>query len=185
MNTVIDGVDYGPLACLVGNWHGEKGTDVAPTPDGDESIPFFETLMFEAIGSVTNAKTQTLAVLRYHQIVSRKSDNAVFHNETGYWHWDSATGTVMQSLTIPRGVCLIAGGEGKIAAGETIIEVTAEDGSADWGITQSPFMQNKARTLSFNHKIAVNDDQLFYEETTILDIYGKRFDHTDSNTLTR
>ena len=30
---IIDGVDYGPLSVLVGEWRGEQGTDVAPRPE--------------------------------------------------------------------------------------------------------------------------------------------------------
>jgi len=186
-NTIINGTDYGPLACLVGTWTGKKGNDLAPEPDGDENTAYSETLAFEAIGDVTNAEKQTLAVLRYHQIVYRLSDNCPIHNETGYWHWDAETDIVMQTLAIPRGVCLLAGGkvDRHISGQETAIEVVASDGDPEWGITQSPFMQQKARTLSFYHKLSVKGDQLSYTETTVVDIYGKRFDHIDSNVLTR
>jgi hypothetical protein len=50
---------------------------------------------------------------------------------------------------------------------------------------QSPFMRDHARTLAFRHRITVDGDRLTYTETTVVDIYGKRFDHTDTNTLTR
>ncbi len=93
-STIIDGVNYGPLAALVGNWSGDKGLDIAPDDPGKAEEPYYETIMFEAIGNVGNAKKQTLAVLRYHQVVSRKSDAAVFHNETGYWSWDADSNTV-------------------------------------------------------------------------------------------
>lgn len=180
---IIDGVNYGPLAALVGNWAGDKGTDIAPEPDGVENNPYYETLMFEAIGDVTNAETQTLAVLRYHQVVMRKSDDQVFHNETGYWGWDAADNTVWHSLTIPRGVCVLAGG--KAAPGDTELNVRASDGG-EWGIVQSPFMAKNARTVSFSHTITVSGDTLVYRESTELDIYGnKSFDHTDENTLQR
>ena len=50
--TTIDGIDYGPLACLVGTWKGDKGMDVSPEPDGStEESPYFETILFEAIGT--------------------------------------------------------------------------------------------------------------------------------------
>ena len=182
-NTVIDGIDYGPLAGLIGTWKGDKGMDVAPDPNGKEENPYFETILFEAIGNVTNANKQVLAALRYHQVVSRKSDQKVFHNETGYWMWDKESGVVMHSLTIPRGVCVLAGG--KVENGATILEVRASLGDKDWGIVQAPFMRDKARTTAFAHKITVSDSQLVYSETTMLEIYGKPFEHTDQNTLTR
>jgi len=183
-NSVIEGVDYGPLALLVGHWEGDKGLDIAPEPDGKEENPYFETIFFEAIGNVTNAESQTLSVLRYHQVVSRKSDDKVFHNETGYWMWDSGTGIVMHSLTIPRGVCLLAGGNATVGKA-TALDVSASLDSKEWGIVQSPFMQEKARTTKFDHNITVEGDKLSYSETTVLEIYGKTFDHTDSNVLNR
>jgi hypothetical protein len=108
--TVLNGVDYGPLAGLLGTWTGNDGTDVAPEPDGTEKSPYFEIIVFSDVGIVTNAEQQNLAAVHYHQIVSRKEDGKVFHNETGYWMWEAETGTVMHSLHIPRGVGLIAGG---------------------------------------------------------------------------
>jgi hypothetical protein len=47
-------------------------------------------------------------------------------------------------------------------------------------------MQEKARTLEFRHELTVEGDKLSYEETTILDIYGKpTYPHSDRNTLQR
>ncbi len=109
-STIIEGISYGPLAALAGISRGDKGTDISPEPDGQEENPFYETISFEPIGTVNNAERQELAALRYHQVVSRKSNDEVFHNESGYWIWDAEQSIVMQVLTIPRGVCLIAGG---------------------------------------------------------------------------
>ena len=187
-NTVIDEVDYGPLACLVGTWKGDKGMDVAPDPNnGKEENPYYETILFEAVGNVKNADKQVLAAVRYHQVVSRKSDRKIFHNETGYWMWDEASGIVMQSLTIPRGVCVLAGGKAaaQVKKGATIFEVRASLGDNDWGIIQAPFMRDKARTTGFTHKITVEGDRLTYSETTLLEIYGKTFEHADQNTMRR
>jgi hypothetical protein len=55
----VDDIDYGPLAALVGTWQGDKGMDVAPEPDGTEENPYYETIVFEAAGDVSNAETQT------------------------------------------------------------------------------------------------------------------------------
>ena len=185
--TTVDGIDYGPLAGLIGTWTGDKGIDIAPDPAGQEENPYFETLLFEAIGDLTNANEQKLAALRYHQVVSRKSDRKVFHNETGYWMWDAATGTVMHSLTIPRGVCVLAGGKAAPAgAGDkTVLEVNAALGDKDWGVVQSPTMRDKASTVRFSQKITVSGDDLSYFDTTTVQIYGKAFEHTDGNRLKR
>ena len=185
MSNIIDGVDYGPLAGLVGSWEGDKGTDTSPEPDGKEETAYYETILFEAIGDVTNAEAQTLAAVRYYQVVSKKQNDEVFHNETGYWMWDSKTDVIMHSLTIPRGVCILAGGQSVVSGSATVLEVKAAVGDGDWGIIQSPFMRDNARTEAFTHNITVDGDSLTYSETMFLDIYGKKFDHTDKNTLSR
>lgn len=188
-STIIDGVNYGPLAVLIGTWKGDKGVDKAPDPELDvERNLFYETIIYEAIGDVTNAEKQTLAVLRYHQVVQRKENDEVFHNETGYWIWDASSNTVMQSLSIPRGVCLLAGGKVKDydLNKEIEISVKAVDGDPDWGILQQPFMKQNARTVQFTHEIWVDGDNMRYHESTLLDIYGKsNYDHSDINRLTR
>jgi len=183
---VYEETDYGPLACLPGVWQGGSGEDIAPEPDGDENNPYYETLTFEAAGDVTNAEEQVLAVVRYHQIVSRISTGKVFHDQVGFWLWEATTGTIMQTLTIPRGVTLLAGGRAIVNNGRTTLRVKAKEGSADWGIIQSPFMQKKARTLEFRHDLTVEGDTLSYDETTVLEIYGNpRYLHTDRNILQR
>lgn len=184
--TTIEGVNYGPLACLVGNWKGDKGVDVAPEPDGEEKNLYYETIIFETIGDVSNAEEQVLSVLRYHQVVSRKSNDEVFHNETGYWMWDPKTNIIMQSFSIPRGVCVLAGGQASVGgAKETVLAVKALKDDADWAIIESPFMRDNASTREFSHSITVDGDKLVYEETTIVDIYGKVFEHTDRNRMQR
>jgi hypothetical protein len=187
--TTIEGVDYGPLAALVGVWQGDKGVDRAPEPDGEERNPYYEILTFEAAGDVTNAEKQTLSVVRYHQVVSRKSNDEVFHDQVGYWLWDPADDTIVECFTIPRAVGVVAGG--KLAAPasldqELVFEVSAEAGSQEFGIVQAPFMFNQAKTTAFSHTITVNGDDMRYTESTMLDIYEKKsYDHKDVNTLKR
>lgn len=185
---IIDGIDYGPLAGLIGLWKGDKGVDRAPEPQGEERNLYYETLLFEACGDVDNAQEQVLAVVRYHQVVSRKSNDKVFHNESGYWSWDAKSGLLMQSLTIPRGFALLAGGRFEARAdysGEIVLDVRAGENDPAWGITQSPFLREKARTTAFTHKIVLNGDSLSYSESTMLAIYGREYNHTDVNRLTR
>ncbi len=180
-------IDYGPLAGLIGTWQGNKGLDIAPEPDGTEKNAYYETLTFEAVGDVTNAEKQTLTVLHYRQVVTRKSTDKVFHDETGYWMWDAEAGVVMHSLTIPRAVAVLAGGDydGPDNDNNVVLEVAAKLDDPDWQIIQSPFMRDNASTVEFRHHITLSGDSLTYAETTILDIYGKRFEHTDGNRLER
>ncbi len=185
MSEVETGIDYGPLAVLIGVWEGDRGEDIAPEPDGEEHNPYYETIVFDAVGDVTNAESQTLVALHYRQVVKRKSDDKVFHHETGYWLWDAGNGTIMHSLTIPRAVALLAGGKSHKDGNATVFEVQAKWGDPDWGITQSPFMRDNAKTTAFTHTITVTGDELSYRETTMLEIYGRSFEHTDKNILIR
>ena len=181
-------INYGPLAQLMGTWKGNQGTDIAPEPNGEENNPYFETITYEAIGDVSNAKAQTLAVLHYKQIVQRAESGDVFHHQVGYWSWDSETGVITHSYVIPRGVGVVACG--KVLDDEdlphaTVIEVSAEDTGFDGGIAQSSFMQKKASTTAFSQTLTIEGDTLTYQQTMMLDIYSKTFEHTDTNTLTR
>ena len=181
-------IDYGPLAKLIGVWTGDKGVDVAPEPDGVENNGYYENIVFTGVGDVTNAESQVLVAVHYRQIVQRKSNDKVFHDETGYWMWDEREGIVMHSLTIPRGVCLLAGGEYKDSVdgdARTVLNVSAAEDDSRWQINQSPFMQANARTTAFSHEIIIDGDKLSYAETTVVEIYGKVFDHTDRNRLIR
>jgi len=178
--------EYGPLAGLIGTWTGDKGLDIAPEPDGLDETPYYETIVFEAAGYVQNAESQTLMIVRYHQIVRKKANDEVFHDQVGYWTWDAQTGVVAQSLTIPRAVCVLAGGEASTeAGGETTLIVRAKRGDNDWGVVQSPFMRDNASTESFEHTLSVAGDRLKYSETTVVAIYGRTFDHVDANELVR
>lgn len=181
-------VDYGPLTDLIGVWKGEDGTDVAPGPDAPEISPYCDTITFTPAGGVTNAKKQKLVAIHYHQIVQRKSNGNVFHNETGYWMWEPATQVIMHSLVIPRAVCVLAGGTytgAKDAEGRVVIEVSAACDDDQWKIVESPFMRDNASTKSFRQKIAVGNGKLSFSETTMVDIYGELFEHTDEDQLVR
>ena len=181
-------IDYGPLAGLIGTWSGDKGLDVSPEPDGIEENPYYETIAFQGAGQVENAESQVLALVRYQQTVQRKSNDEVFHNEVGFWMWDAEAGVVMHSLAIPRAVCVLAGGKQVANAdgeGSVTLQVSARLGDPDWGIVQSPFMRDNARTVSFDHEVRVDGNRLYYSETTVLEIYGRTFEHTDTNELVR
>jgi hypothetical protein len=178
-------IDFGPLAGLVGTWRGDKGVDISPEPDGTEENHYYETLAVEAVGDITNAESQTLAVVRYVQTVNRKSDDKVIHNETGYWMWDAESQSLMHSLIIPRGVCVLAKGEAARTNGTVDLKATAKLDDSQWGILQSPFMQEKASTTEYRRTITLDGDTLQYSQSMMLDIYGRTFEHTDENVLTR
>ncbi len=188
-HNIIDGINYGPLAVLPGVWKGDKGVDRAPEPDGEERSPYYETIVFETAGDVTNAERQTLSAVRYHQQVRRKSNGEVFHDQVGYWLWDPADNTLIETFTIPRGVAVVAGGTlaAPVEPGqELIFEVAAVAGAPELGIVQAPFMFAQARTTAFRHTMTVRGDEIRYRQSTILDIYTRKdYDHSDVNTLRR
>lgn len=185
MSSIIDGVDYGPLAVLIGTWSGALGMDISPEPDGDDHNPYFETLVFEPAGDVDNAEVQELVSVRYHQVVTRKRDDKIFHNETGYLVWQADTRLLMQTLSIARGLSLVAGGSVNETEHGVTFEVAAATDSQDWPIAQSPFLTEHAFTKSFTHQITVQGDQLSYSETMLVSIYGEEHTHIDTNQLTR
>jgi hypothetical protein len=178
-------VNYGPLKGLIGVWKGNKGMDVSPEKVGSEKTAFYETITFEAAGNLKNAGIQEIVMVRYHLVVTKKSNDEVFHDQIGYWLWDAAAKTVMHSFTIPRGVCVLAGGKYKSSSKNTTLDVKASLKDKNWGIIQSPFMSEKASTLEFKQIMKVSVKKLEYSETKILKIYGRKFKHTDKNKLTR
>ncbi len=175
-------VDYGPLTKIIGTWIGDKGTDIAPDPDeGKEINKFRETIIFTAIGTVTNAEEQTLAAVHYVLNVNRINDNAPIHHQTGYWMWDKEKNEVMHSVAIPRAVCVVASGKAVVSEEGVSIEVSTDAS----GVVQTDFMSKKAKTTSFKNSLKITGDTLHYFETTMVDIYGNSFEHTDENTLER
>jgi hypothetical protein len=178
-----DQINYGPLTSMIGTWEGDKGMDVSPQPKGTEETPYYETLTFTPIGDVKNAGSQVLAILRYQQIVRRKANDEIFHDQTGYWTFDAGEGVVMQSIVIPRAVCVLAGGRYADAGSPVKLVVAAKLDDPDWGIVQSPFMRDQAKTVAFRHELSVAEGILSYSETTSLEIYGRSFEHTDANQL--
>lgn len=183
---MIDGIDYGPLAQLVGKWSGNKGRDLAPDEQiGADETAFSDELTFIPCGAARNAEEQTLVALRYHHLVRRSGNGRVFHDQIGHWLYEPSTGKVMHSLSIPRGVCLLAGGGYQDVNGETVFQVSARAGDETFGIVQSPFMLEKAKTMAFEMTMKVKGDELSYREMTSLHIYGKDFDHLDQSVLSR
>ncbi|MGR8949211.1 MAG: heme-binding beta-barrel domain-containing protein [Gammaproteobacteria bacterium] len=178
-------IDYGPLIGFVGVWTGDQGMDVAPEPDEDEHSAYYERLIFEPAGDVDNADSQEIVMLRYNQTVMRKRNDEVFHNEAGFLSWDAERALIMQSFAIPRGLALVAGGTAESADGVVLISLEAAAEDPQWSISQSPFLTEKARTSRFTRTYRLEGDTLTYEQTTSLEIYGRKMAHTDTNILTR
>ena len=186
MSSVINGVDYGPLAQLIGKWVGNKGLDNAPDANANpDKTPFTDEMVFTAAGPAENAEEQNLVSIKYHHVVRKLENGHVFHDQIGHWIYEKSTNTIMHSLTIPRAVCLLAGGQYQENNGTSIFNVEATAGSQTFGIVQSPFMLEKAKTKAFKMNLSVKNNELNYHEVTSLHIYGKDFEHTDESTLYR
>jgi len=186
MTSVIDNVDYGPLAQLLGKWVGNKGLDNAPDADANPDMTdFTDEMTFTVAGPAENAEEQNVVSIRYHHVVRKIENGHIFHDQIGHWIYEKSTNIIMHSLSIPRAVCLLAGGKYHEEDGASIFNVEAKAGSETYGIVQSPFMLEKAKTKAFKMNLSVKNNELNYHEVTSLHIYGKDFEHIDRSTLNR
>lgn len=175
--------NLGPLAPLAGIWEGVKGTDIAPEADGPQRKAFIERIELQPIDPANNGP-QLLYGLRYHTHITEPGLVKTFHDQVGYWLWEPATGTVMHSLTIPRGQTALA--VGTATADAKSFTLRAERGTTAYGICSNPFLEDNFRTDSFTITVTVNDNGTWsYSEDTVLMVKGQAepFHHRDSNLL--
>lgn len=177
--------NLGPLRRLAGVWQSDKGVDISPKADGPDRRVYRETIRMEPIDPQANGP-QLLYGLRYHLHVNTPEEAITFHDQVGYWLWEPATGLIMQSLTIPRGQIVLAGGKAK--PDDDHIFVEAKRGDTSFGICSTPFLEAAFRTDYYRIDITFNADGSWsYVTRTDLAIRGKTpaFDHRDTNTLRR
>jgi len=174
--------NLGPLAPLAGTWEG-AGVDRHPVATGGEDEAYRERIVFEVIDPQTNGP-QLLYGLRYHVHINN-DELLTFHDQVGYWLWEPATRTILQTLAIPRGQVAMA--RGTAAPDARTFTVKATLGSTTAGIVSGRFLDENFRTLSYTSTITVNADSLTYEQDTVLLVAGRPepFHHTDRNTLHR
>ena len=151
----------------------------------DDKTAFNDEITFRVAGAAENAEEQQLVGIRYRQVVRKSSSGLIFHDQIGHWLYEPATHAIMHSLTIPRGVCILAGGKLTTEGRTLVFDVSATAGDDTFGVLQSPFMKDKARTRAFTMKLVLEDDALSYQETTSLHIYGADFEHVDASKLQR
>jgi hypothetical protein len=177
--------NLGPLRSLAGTWQGTVGKDTHPVVEGTEVDAYVEHYTLTPIDGQTNGP-QLLYGLHYRTHITKPGEVEAFHDQTGYWLWEPATGNVMLTLSIPRGQVAIAGGHA--AADATSFEVSARAGDPHFGIVTSPFLDYAFHTVSFTMTVTVtSDDQWSYSQDSMLDVrgVGEPFHHTDHNTLRR
>lgn len=175
--------NLGPLTGMAGIWTGTRGLDVNPKADGPERQAFIEHMELQPIDAQTNGP-QLFYGLRYHVHINTREEDITFHDQVGYWLWEPATGTVIQTLSIPRGQAAMAVGHAE--AGARTFRLQAVRGSTVNGIVSNTFLEHAFRTESYTITVSIHDDGTWsYEQDTVLIIPGQAepFHHTDRNTL--
>lgn len=175
----------GPLAPMAGIWTSAQGHDVNPKPAGPEQQPYVERIELQPVDAQTNGP-QLFYGLRYHTYIVKPGEVETLHDQVGYWLWEPATGTVIQTLAIPRGQTAMAVGHATAAAKSFTLE--AVRGSTTNGISSNPFLEYAFRTDRYAITVSIHDDGSWsYEQQTTLTIPGQKepFAHTDRNTLVK
>ncbi len=175
--------NLGPLRAIAGVWRGAVGLDVKPKAEGPRKQAYVERMELQPIDPQTNGP-QLFYGLRYHTHIVKPDQVKTYHDQVGYWLWEPASGTVIQTLTIPRAQVAMAAG--KAAADAKSFELVAKQGSPSYGILSTPFLEYAFRTVEFRIKVEIKADGTWsYDEDTVLLIRGRAepFHHSDRNTL--
>lgn len=177
--------NLGPLRRLAGTWEADRGVDVSPKAHGPERSAYRERITMEPIDAQANGP-QLFYGLRYHIHVNTPDEDTTFHDQVGYWLWEPATGLIMQSIAIPRGQVVLAGGFA--APDARTLTVEARRGDTRFGICSTTFLEEAFRTDYYRIDITFNEDGTWtYQTRTDLVIRGKGepFNHNDTNTMRR
>ena len=175
--------NLGPLRAMAGIWEGTRGLDVKPKADGPRKQAFVERIELQPIDPQTNGP-QLFYGLRYYIHITKPGQVKTYHEQVGYWLWEPATGTVIQTLAIPRGQIAMASGQA--SADATSFELVASREDASYGIRSNPFLEYAFNTVEYRIKVSIHPDGSWsYEEDTVMMIRGKEepFHHIDRNTL--
>jgi len=177
--------NLGPLRRLAGAWEGRRGVDLNPKAEGPEQREFIERAVFQPIDPQANGP-QLLYGLRYHLHINTEEEAITFHDQTGYWLWEPATGLILQTLAIPRGQSLLAKGQG--AADDLKLIVESARGTTENGITSTAFLEYAFRTDAYRLELTFNPDGSYsYVSDTTLIVRGRAepFLHRDINRLVK
>jgi hypothetical protein len=177
--------NLGPIRRLAGIWESKVGVDINPKPEGPERKDFSERIELQPIDAQPNGP-QLFYGLRYHTRILASDEDATFHDQTGYWLWEPATGLVLQTLSIPRGQVAIASGHAH--PDDTELVLTAKRGDTNYGICSNDFLEYAFRTESYRIEVVFNPDGSWsYVLDTMLIVRGRAepFLHRDRNTLVK
>lgn len=177
--------NLGPLRGLAGIWSGTRGLDVNPKAEGPLRQAFIDHIELQPIDPQANGP-QLFYGLRYHQHIVKPGEVETYHDQIGYWLWEPATQTIIQTLAIPRGQVAMA--VGKAAPDATEFALAAKRGSETYGICSNPFLEYAFRTLEYRIKVTIGAaDTWSYDEDTLLMVrdQSEPFHHTDRSVLTK
>lgn len=177
--------NLGPLRRLAGRWEGTRGLDINPKADAPERRAFIEHTIFDPIDPQTNGP-QLFYGLRYHMHITTREEDITFHDQTGHWLWEPATGLILQTLSIPRGQVALAAGHAK--EGDDRLTLTATRGQTEYGICSTAFLEYGFRTDRYQIDVVFDgEDSWSYDLHTTLMVHGRDapFDHHDHNSLKR
>ena len=177
--------NLGPLTALAGSFAGTRGLDVNPKPEGARRQAFIETIDLAPIDPQANGP-QLYYGLRYHAHVVKPGEVETYHDQVGYWLWEAKTGTIIQTLSIPRGQTALA--IGQASADARSFELVAKRGETGNGICSNPFLEEAFTTLEYRIRVTIGAQGTWsYDEDTVMQVRGLKepFHHTDRNTLTK
>jgi hypothetical protein len=176
--------NLGPLTRLAGVWEsGDVGADINPKAEGPEHRTYRERIEAHPIDPQTNGP-QLFYGLRYHIHINTPEETVTFHDQTGYWLYEPATGLIMQTVAIPRGQVALASGHA--APDATSLKVSATRGATDYGICSTTFLEQAFRTESYTLEVTFHPDGSWsYVSETMLAVRGQDglFNHKDQNHL--
>ncbi len=175
--------NLGPLAALAGEWQGDQGIDTSRIHGKKTITKYREKITFEPMGPVNNGP-QALYGLRYSTICWPLDKEDPFHEELGYWMWDSDRKQVLRSFVVPRAVVINAGGFAE--ADSKSFHLEAEAGSPTYGVLSNRYLDDSYKTKRYSLNVTTHDDGTFsYWENTELwiPVDQEIFSHTDENTL--
>jgi hypothetical protein len=172
--------NLGPLRAMAGVFEGARGNDEHPAAEGTESDAFVERAELQPIDPQLNGP-QLLYGLRYHLHIVKPGEKETFHDQVGYFLWEPATKTVIQTLTIPRAQAALAIGFAEPGARE--FELVA----AERNICSGPFLQQNFRTVEFRIHVVTGAEGWSYDEDTVMQVRDRAelFHHRDRNALVR
>ena len=177
--------NLGPLRPMAGIFEGTRSLDINPKAAGPLRQEFVERTELQPIDPQANGP-QLFYGLRYHTHIVKPGEVETYHDQVGYWLWEPATGTLIQTIAIPRGQTVMA--MGHAAADAISFELVATRGETTNGICSNPFLEDAFKTTEFRIRVTVNPDGNWsYDEDTVLIVRGQSepFHHTDRSVLTK